>query len=347
MGHKNHPAWLVVLAVFVIAGPIGCADREEPTNIPIQAHPDGWNDPADADFHGNYIAAIVQANEDVEEEQRRSGVEGCRSCHGADLGKQLGEQCYACHAQGEVEKGGHPGPNVFLVPSQEGFHGNAVIEAQGFEPCQNCHGVEFRGGWTEVDCFDCHPGPSGHPEPNVWVAPQNPGYHGAVIIERESTERCAECHGVDYLGGWSEASCTVCHAGGRSGHPFEFGDDLDEPSDLTAEQIAIHSSFLAARGPGDCAECHGEQGNGGWTGVACSDCHQGNQSRSGGLSGHPASSIWIPETIGGEPNPDFHGAQDFDDCRPCHGEDLLGGPFLSPEYPRLSCNACHGWPLVR
>jgi hypothetical protein len=271
------------LAVFALALG-GCAEREDPVDVEIAAHPDGWTNPGSEDFHGVYLQNITDASRDLPAEQQRTGAEGCRSCHGQDLGFQSQQQCLDCHASGNS---------------------------------------------------------AGHPAPNVFLAPQDDGFHGKVIADAMMTEQCQVCHGIEYDGGWSMVSCVACHAGGRSGHPStEVMFDPDEDG--------YHANLLAERGPGACAECHGEQGGGSWTGVACTTCHAGNPNNAGGLSGHPAAAVWNDPT-----SDDFHGDayqqlvdQGQEPCTACHGEDLLGGPFQSPEYPRLSCNACHAWPLA-
>ena len=286
MPRTTNAVVLVLFAAFVVFG-VGCAEREDPASIPIQAHPEGWTNPADEDFHGVYLNenfdAVREAlaeDPSLEPESFRGVADGCRSCHGQALGFQSQEQCLSCHASGNVESGGHPAPSVYLAPQDDGFHGKVIAEAM-------------------------------------------------------STDQCQVCHGVEYDGGWSAVSCVACHEGGRSGHPST--DAMFRPS-----SDDYHATRLAERGPGNCAECHGEKGGGGWTTVACTTCHAGNPANAGGLSGHPSVEVWNDSS-----SDDFHGAQDFDDCRPCHGEDLLGGPFLSAEYPRLSCNACHTWPLTR
>lgn len=286
MNRRTIPSIVPVLLVLLVFA-AGCAEREDPASVPIQAHPPGWTNPASEDFHGEYLGrnfeAIREARDadpSLEDDAFRGVADGCRSCHGQALGFQSQEQCLACHASGNVESAGHPAPSVYLAPANDGFHGKVIAEAMDTEQCQVCHGYGYDGGWTEV-------------------------------------------------------SCVACHAGGRSGHPST--EAMFSPSNDD-----YHATRLAERGPGNCAECHGEKGGGGWTGTACTTCHAGNPANAGGLSGHPTADVWNDASSN-----DFHGNQNFEDCRPCHGEDLLGGPYLSAEYPRLSCNACHTWPLSR
>lgn len=274
MRSVNHIALRVLAAVALIVVFTGCADRKDPTDVDIAAHPAGWNDPADADFHGSYVEAVVQGNAVVGEEERRNGTEGCESCHGGvDLGRDLDEGCYECHATGNVETGGHPAAAVFLAPNDVGFHGNSFADATDIESCRTCHGFEFMGGWSDVSCVDCHTASgllaseSGHPLPNVWLAPQAAGFHGNDIIEKQSTESCAACHGADYSGGYAEVNCTACHAGGRSGHAGTGAGPW-------------HVEQVIRDGLNSCRDCHGQDLFGpdqGWSGVSCAQagCHEG------------------------------------------------------------------------
>lgn len=266
MRTSNANVFRVLMAIALIAVFTGCAERNDPTDIDIAAHPSGWLDPSSEDFHGEYVEAIVQANAGLLEEEQRTGVEGCASCHGADLGRSTGDGCYDCHARGNVETGGHPAAEDFIPASGSAFHGDLVIEEMGVDGCQSCHGLDYRGGWADSGCFACHPGPSGHPAADVWLAPANEGFHGAVIAEAQSFEKCGSCHGADYSGGWAELACTPCHGGGPSGHPAS-AQWLDPGSG------DFHGDAVQDRGVNDCKACHGSGLNGGWSGSSCIECH--------------------------------------------------------------------------
>jgi hypothetical protein len=74
--------------------------------------------------------------------------------------------------------------------------------------CGACHGTDYRGGWSDVSCYECHVGPYavhtlGWAEP--WA-------HGAVV-ESNGSDGCTECHGADLRGGGSGVSCWLCHEG--------------------------------------------------------------------------------------------------------------------------------------
>ena len=103
-------------------------------------------------------------------------------------------------------------------------------------------------------------------------------------------------------------------------HPSGWTDENSEDS---------HMAKISVKGIEDCKDCHGgvEKNDyfGGTSGVSCYDCH------AGGPSGHPAFEIWI-----GEPtNLNFHGKDDSNRCKLCHGNDFSGG------ISGVSCYVCH------
>jgi len=261
----RHITW-VLTAVALIALSSGCADRKDPVDVDIQTHPSGWLSPGDEDFHGEYVASVVQGNAGVAEEERRTGVEGCASCHGGeDLGRALDTGCFECHAAGNPELGGHAAANEFIPPSGDAFHGADIMSEADFNSCASCHGLEYRGGWAGEGCYECHDGPSGHPGPDVWFAPDAPGFHGAAVIAAQGVDRCRDCHGEDLAGGFAGAftNCaSACHPGGYSGHP-------------EAEVGPWHVELLGTKGLNSCRDCHGEDLEGGWSGGSGSQagCH--------------------------------------------------------------------------
>ncbi len=90
-----------------------------------------------------------------------------------------------------------------------------------------------------------------------------------------------------------------------------------------------------------CATCHGENFDGGDTGVACGECH----------AAYPHTSGWTAPT-----NDNFHGKHlydiwyDLDACADCHGTTLTGGdnaPACSNCHTAdggvYACDFCHGY----
>jgi hypothetical protein len=189
--HRSAISVGVVATVMALA--FGCAERKSPTDSQIQAHPQGWAEPASEPFHGTRVG--------------RDGADGCRGCHGTDLrGKGKANDCSQCHLGGA---GGHPASQEWLTPTSGGFHG-LEVEREGPAPCSTCHGEDFRGGWSGVSCYLCHAGgPSGHPE--GWLAPASPRFHGQAVFDGGQAE-CMRCHGSDLGGGTSGLACSLCHS---------------------------------------------------------------------------------------------------------------------------------------
>lgn len=291
---RAHAPVLLILAglPFVVA----CERDGSPGGVePVPAHAPAWSEPGSGSFHGRYAG--------------REGTQECLGCHGADLsGQGATPGCQACHAW---PPGGGPGagadpahPADWVSPD---VHGTAVI-AGGGAACAGCHGADFRGGTTDVSCFRCHDGPGGHAR--GWAEATA---HG-LAARGPAASGCATCHGADYRGGWSAVSCYTCHPGPTGRH----ADDYAEPGQHGAEVVA-------AAGVAGCVACHGQDYEGGRSGVSCYQCHDG-------IGGHPVN--WESASRHGDAVEDGGGAA----CAVCHGADYRGG------WAATSCYECHDGP---
>jgi len=218
------------------------------------------------------------------------------------------------------EENNHPAE--WATAGSENFHGDKV-RASGVEACASCHGESKNDSKVGISCFDCHEGgPSGHPAKNIWLNKDSNDFHGASVADNGTTD-CSVCHGSDYLGGFSEQSCFVCHEGGPSGHPAS-------GEWLSSDSTEFHGALVAENGPTECSTCHGDDYTGGVAEKSCFTCHEG------GPSGHPASSEWRSPS-----SEYYHGkvlwdnGWDFTSCQTCHGSDLKGGTA------EKSCGSCH------
>ena len=116
------------------------------------------------------------------------------------------------------------------------------------------------------------------------------------------------------------AGCT------KLGEPTMHTNDWNEPNSENS-----HMAKIAVNGTEGCKSCHGgiEKHDyfGGSSGVSCYECH------AGGPSGHPAFSIWV----GSSGNANFHGKDNPNRCKSCHGNfnDEDGG------LAGVSCRTCH------
>jgi len=232
--------WPISPALLVLGLLASCAEPQSPGDNPIRVHPASWMNPQSADFHGTRVAmdtpeackschgddymgdppapSCYECHDGPSghpsdwpfppspfhgDQVAAGGSEQCQTCHGADyMGGWAEVSCFDCHDG----PSGHPSGWAF-PPSP--FHGDYVRANDALE-CRSCHGVDWRGGWSEVSCYTCHNGPSGHPE--NWALPSAPLFHGSVVVA-DGPEPCQDCHGADYLGGWTGVSCYDCHDG--------------------------------------------------------------------------------------------------------------------------------------
>ena len=225
----------ILLFSFIILLVTGCTKLGEPT-----MHPGEWTDQNSAHSHIDKIAvtgtqsckschgstgtggtsevscyqchaggpsghsaySIWVGSSDSPDFHGKEDTERCVTCHGQDYSGGISEvSCYQCHAGGPS---GHPTYSIWVgSPDSPDFHGK-----EDTERCMTCHGQDYRGGTSEVSCYQCHAGgPSGHPAYSIWVgSPDSPDFHG-----KDDTRRCVTCHGLDLKGGTSEVSCFTCH----------------------------------------------------------------------------------------------------------------------------------------
>ena len=226
-------------------------------------HPDsGFIGPSGENFHGQ---AVIDAG----------GTDSCASCHAweesgsldFDAGGWSQQPCNTCHAGG---RSGHPAsPNPWFNPTATDFHGRAFKD--DFAHCGECHGVDYAGGWTEVSCdAACHNPESVDFHPHGWTGDASvQSTHGfAIRSDAYLLTNCGGCHGADYLGGWSQVECNVCHAPGGIGvHPDGWvGASANE---------GTHGNYLAADPSfqGTCEGCHRTDLEGGWALQDCRPCH--------------------------------------------------------------------------
>lgn len=101
-------------------------------------------------------------------------------------------------------------PDEWNTASSASFHGKKVLTS-GKASCTGCHGYELAGTASAPACQSCH---SLYPHSEQWMVIADREFHGAYIAgDHWSMASCKKCHGDDYAGGSSGASCTSCHPG--------------------------------------------------------------------------------------------------------------------------------------
>lgn len=150
----------------------------------------------------------------------------------------------------------------WMNPQSDEFHGDKVNEI-GYETCKSCHADDFSGGESGSSCYEsgCH---TTFPHPPEWLVLSDELFHGNIIRQAAwSMDNCKKCHGDDYKGGSSGASCydchqegpeacNVCHGGGKNIHPPQ---DLSGNIKNTAMGVGAHQEHMALAFM-SCESCH-------------------------------------------------------------------------------------------
>ncbi len=106
---------------------------------------------------------------------------------------------------------------------------------------------------------------------DTWMNQNSVDFHGQMLATRgwEGLESCKTCHGTFLDGGHSGVSCTMCHAGGASGHPGTI-DHLRSGTD------DFHGAGMDPNGSEDqaetCWQCHSLNSDGP-VAMGCHQCH--------------------------------------------------------------------------
>ena len=197
-----------------------------------------------------------------------------------------------------------------------GFHGK-VLAASDFntDACRQCHGPQYTGGTSGVSCRTCH---ASYPHSDSWLTTSSPLYHGKYLEAKNfNATECKACHGNQLNGGTSGVSCGKCHT--SYPHPVGWVDSTS---------VLFHGTYLGSKSynTAECQQCHGQQYDGGTSGVSCKTCH----------STFPHPQGWNTSS-----DPLFHGvylksnSYTTTACQPCHGTNYDGG------RTGVSCRTCH------
>jgi len=200
-------------------------------------------------------------------------------------------------------------------------------------------------GSSSSDSGEVFVSETGHPE--NWINDSYIGtddFHGSSVDitfnEPQGpalfTIRCVGCHGSDATGKrgpniQGRSSTEIKDAINSVKYMQWLGilltdNDIQAITDYLKNTSATTTYTVNA---GTCAECHGDDFNGGISKIGCYSCHNSPD----GTVGHPSE--WKSQKTN---SVRFHGyySQKFQDsCKPCHGSDLRG-----PIIP--SCYSCHG-----
>ena len=182
---------ITIISILILFD--GCSKLQDNITQPqaLSLHSKGNLDTSSVNFHGN----VLHAN--------NFNLDDCKKCHAADFkGGVTDVSCYNCH--------NYPHQSGYLDTTSVNFHGNILL-ANDFntESCGKCHAPDFKGGNTNVSCYNCH----NFPHPSDIGTPNSPGFHGKIIKANNFVmDECQKCHGVDFSGkGVNQLNCRNCH----------------------------------------------------------------------------------------------------------------------------------------
>ena len=150
-------------------------------------------------------------------------------------------------------------PSQWNDKGAEAFHGAKVVTS-GYLSCTSCHGENLTGGSSGVACHDCH---ATFPHPPQWMNLTSADFHGqAIAAARWDMGACRNCHGADYRGGTSGASCNTCHPGSPEACNTCHGSQTNAapPEDLkgntSTASLGVGAHQLHLQRGYSCSTCH-------------------------------------------------------------------------------------------
>ena len=249
--------------VLVLAlGAGSCSDLKKDLPSPVagsQIHPEAWMQEASTEFHGTYLKGKAY---DTKE---------CQPCHGGPLsGGTSKTSCFRCHAL-------YPHADTWMEQASGNFHGR-FLKGMSYNAteCQTCHGATYTGGSSQVSCFSCH---SSYPHGAQWTAGGAAASHGLYLRGKGWNDaECQSCHGANYAGGTSGASCFGCH----DAYPHEVKFTNGHTGYLYANLYPLDgcktchgSTYAGGNAQTSCmtSGCHVEPGGAARSPEACNTCH--------------------------------------------------------------------------
>jgi len=230
----------------------------------------------------------------------------CNNCH--ELNRSYGNPpatCHDCHTAVNHATGAS-----WLSATASGNHGQAA--ASDLASCAACHGSDYRGGSSGVSCYSCHFGPNGDRSPSAGSWTHASGSHTGL---GDSAATCNSCHDQTRSFGYGPGTCHDCHSG--ASHATGQAWLSSTGSDFHGLQANVDLSV--------CASCHGNDYQGGSSGVSCYSCHFGPSG-----SRTPAAGSW---THASGDHTSLSSSQTV--CNSCHTQTRSygNGPAL--------CHDCH------
>lgn len=303
----------VMMAIFTVAA-AGCSTPNTSSTGGFDpdsgGHPAGW-----VSSHSGFVSS--------------DAVE-CTPCHDSSL--DGGISMVSCLTS-DCHHGTVPG---WSSPLEHGTSAKRNSSSLGFISCQICHGVDFSGGITGMDCFSCH---TAAPHPLNWR-------RGDIYVHTNTAEgnapACADCHldgNNSPIGAppppleGTPPGCfnnTLCH-GVAISHPSGW-------SDADAHGPPAKGTPGGSSGFAYCQTCHGQGADfaGGAVQVSCYPCH-------GVDAPHPSQ--WAFTSVRSHTTVDEGNAPECAFCHTGGSNSPLPQPPAPPPETQPGCfnnTLCHG-----
>jgi predicted CxxxxCH...CXXCH cytochrome family protein len=257
-----------------------------------------------------------------------------------DVGPRLQESCGGCHS-GDAPAGGYDVTQYLQaigaardggVEAAAGDPGSRLLSVLDPATADATHQpfaalVPTLRAWV-VDCDLSYFLSAVHP--GGILDPASSDFHGAEVVRLGyNLPLCAKCHGADYAGGASAASCRTCHADGPTGCTTCHG--APPP---TGAHLAHTTSTVRKI---DCSDCHV---------VPAAYTDVGHIFKSDGTIDAPPAEVTFAAFAG----PDARYADGRCQNVYCHGGTYKDARAAVPSpgwldgKPAGACGACHGLP---
>ncbi len=320
---RTLPILLILGITLVMAG---CSSKLK-DKLPVEPATEGFHGaefmtPTKDGFHGKVLAL------------KQMTLKDCQVCHSlAPDGGTAKRSCFGagCHA------GTHDA--TMGMPSGPNFHGRQFKAGTvGIPGCLDCHSLEAGGGTIARSCFSvgCHEGS----HPKGIANPASADFHAKWISTIEyRIDVCQTCHGVDYNGGVSKASCNTsgCHNAADNGPEACYTCHGDRATQKIYPQTPGHITHL-------------EGGQFTATKVTCSGCHTMPTKVIDPAHFNPSNPVKITDPLallkprGFVGDPAYNTATKTCENVYCHGN-IPNGNNFKPVWDgqnQAACGTCHG-----
>lgn len=302
---------IFITTTFALVGFLIFTCSEKRVPFTVKTHPDGWIEKVSENYHGKAVLA--------------TNAESCKSCHGNNFSGGTSKiSCASCHEL-------FPHPEGLLNVTSENFHGKIISQQLAWDvtQCKSCHGVDYSGGETGLNCMMCHTDAGGPEACNVCHGNASNAAPPEDLMGNEDSESLGigfhQLHLTDTTYTTNIISdCQFCHI-----EPNSFNDeghiDASLPSELVFNTFVSDSGLINPIWDRNAATCSNIYCHGGFVfNITNSNNTWGFEYPNTEMKGNNPTLSWIPNS------------EKMDDCNSCHGMPPTG------HIPVFNCDLCHG-----